>query len=130
MSDPVRERLDSLRAHLILSAAIVSFHYDQEEMVGDVGYYRVRCTFIDGSELQLVERFRDLGNKLAIEKYRFHWQRSDGTPICRWDNAPHHRDVATFPHHQHGGETGVVQAHAPVDAFAVLSEIEKRLSVD
>jgi hypothetical protein len=30
----------------------------------------------------------------------------------------------------HEGETEVVRAHAPVDAFAVLSEIEKRLSVD
>jgi len=38
--------------------------------------------------------------------------------------------LATFPHHLHEGKTGVVQAHAPVDAFAVLSEIEKRLSVD
>ena len=29
----------------------------------------------------------------------------------------------------HEGGTGVAQAHAPVDAFAVLGEIEKRLSV-
>jgi len=38
--------------------------------------------------------------------------------------------VTTFPDHLHEGETEVVQAHAPIDAFAVLSEIEKRLSVD
>jgi len=37
---------------------------------------------------------------------------------------------ASFPHRLHEGETGVVQAHAPVDAFAVLSEIEKQLSVE
>ena len=60
MSDPVRERLDSLRARLILSSAVVSFHYYQEETVGDVGYFRVRCTLIDGSERQLIERFRDV----------------------------------------------------------------------
>ena len=76
MSDRVRERLDSLRARLILSPAVVSFHYQQEETVGDIGYFRVRCTLM------------------------------------------------------HEGESGVVQAHAPVDAFSVLSEIEKRLSVD
>ena len=98
MSDPVRERLDSLRARLILSSAVVSFHYHQEETVGDIGYFRVRCTLIDGSELQLIERFRDVANALTVEKYE--------------------------------GETGVAQAHAPIDAFAVLSEIEKRLSVD
>lgn len=47
MSDPVRERLDSLRARLILSSAVVSFHYHQEETVGDIGYFRVRCTLIN-----------------------------------------------------------------------------------
>lgn len=129
MSDPVRDRLGSLRARLILSAAVASFHYHQEETVGDVGYFRVRCVLIDGSELQLIERFRDEANVLAIEKYSFHWQHDDGTPICRWDNAPHHRDLATFPDHLHEAESGAVQAHAPVDVFAVLSEIEKRLSV-
>ena len=68
MSDRVRERLDSLRARLILSPAVVSFHYHQEETVGDVGYVRVRCTLIDGSELQLIERFRDVANALDDEK--------------------------------------------------------------
>ena len=119
-----------MRARLILSSAVVSFHYIQEEAVGDIGYFRVRCTLIDGSELQLIERFRDAANAPVVEKYSFHWQRSDGTPICRWDNAPHHREVATFPHHLHEGETGVVRVHAPIDAFGVLREIETRLSVD
>jgi hypothetical protein len=130
VSDPVRERLDSLRARLILSSAVVSFRYHQDETVGDVGYFRVRCTLIDGSELQLVERSRIVANVLAVEKYSFHWQNIDGTLICRWDNASHHRELTTFPHHLHEGETGVAQAHAPVDAFDVLSEIEKRLSVE
>jgi Family of unknown function (DUF6516) len=130
VSDSVRERLDSLRARLILSSAVVSFHYHQDETVGNVGYFRVRCTLIDGSELQLIERSRIVANVLAVEKYSFHWQSNDGTLICRWDNAPHYRDLTTFPHHLHEGETGAVQAHAPVDAFDVLSEIEKRLSVE
>ena len=41
-------------------------------MVGDIGYFRVRRTLIDGSELQLIERFRDVANALAVEKYSFH----------------------------------------------------------
>ena len=72
MSDPVRERLDTLRARLILSSAVVSFHYHQKETVGDVGYYRVRCTLIDGSELQLIERFRDSASALRPAR----WQRA------------------------------------------------------
>ena len=68
MSDSVRERLDSLRARLILSSAVVSFHYHQDETVGNVGYFRVRCTLIDGSELQLIERFKDVAN---AERFHF-----------------------------------------------------------
>jgi hypothetical protein len=111
VSDPVKERLDSLRARLILSPTIVSFHYHQEGTIGNVGYFRVRCTLIDGSELQPTERVRDVGDALAIEKYSFHWQNKDGTPIYRWDNAPHHRDLSTFPHHLHAGANEIVQAH-------------------
>lgn len=77
----------------------------------------------------LIERFRNVADVLAVEKYSFHWQRNDGTLICRWDNAPHHRDVTTFPHHLHEGAPGWAQAHAPVDAFVVLGEIERRLAI-
>jgi len=128
VSDPVRERFDSLRARLIQSPAVSSFHYHREEAVGDVGYFRVRCILLDGSELQLAERIRAIGEALAVEKYSFHWQRRDGTAICRWDNAPHHRDLTTFPHHIHEGGDGEARDHVPVDAFEILSEIEKRLA--
>lgn len=74
MSDPVRGRIDSLRARLILSPAVSSLHFHQEEAIGDVGYFRVRCRLIDGSELQLIERFRNMADALTIEKYSFHWQ--------------------------------------------------------
>lgn len=128
MSDPIRDRLDSLRTGLIISPAVTSFHYQQEDATGDIGYFRVRCVLTDGSELQLIERFRNTGIAVAIEKYSFHWQRRDGLLICRWDNAPHYPDFATFPHHIHQGDENTVQTHVAVDVFAVLEEIEKRLS--
>jgi hypothetical protein len=37
-------------------------------------------------------------------KYRYHLQRSDGTVLCRWDNAPHHPKVTTYPHHRHASD--------------------------
>jgi hypothetical protein len=30
-----------------------------------------------------------------------HWQNKDGKLRIRWDNAPHHKDMKTFPHHKH-----------------------------
>ncbi|MDY6789288.1 MAG: DUF6516 family protein [Candidatus Nanohaloarchaea archaeon] len=36
---------------------------------------------------------------ISEEKYSYHWQSKD--KIVRFDNAPHHEDVQTFPHHRH-----------------------------
>ncbi len=35
------------------------------------------------------------------KKYSYHWQDADGSLITRWDNSPHYREVALFPHHKH-----------------------------
>ena len=33
--------------------------------------------------------------------YSFHWQDKNGDLIIRWDNAPHYKNIKTFPHHKH-----------------------------
>ncbi|QTA87888.1 toxin-antitoxin system TumE family protein [Desulfonema magnum] len=33
--------------------------------------------------------------------YSFHWQDADDRLIIRWDNAPHHRHIKTYPNHKH-----------------------------
>lgn len=39
---------------------------------------------------------------ISGKKYSYHWERRtiDGT-IYRYDNAPHHPKIVTFPHHVH-----------------------------
>jgi len=44
---------------------------------------------------------------LTRPKYRYHLQTSDGRLVSRWDNAPHHRGVPTFPSHRHDDRGGV-----------------------
>ena len=34
-------------------------------------------------------------------EYRFHYMGKDKELICRWDSAPHHKEVPTFPYHLH-----------------------------
>jgi len=45
--------------------------------------------------------------------YAYHWeQRRQRGRIHRWDNAPHHPQVETFPDHQHDGdEQTIVESH-------------------
>ncbi|MDQ1336836.1 MAG: hypothetical protein QG552_3786 [Thermodesulfobacteriota bacterium] len=59
------------------------------------------------------------------QKYSYHCQRSDGEVMVRWDNKPHWKEMATFPHHKHEGSQ-VVPSHR-VTIVDVLEEVEKRL---
>jgi len=52
-------------------------------------------------------------------KYRYHLQTPDGQLVSRWDNAPHHPDVATFPDHRHDGQ-GEVCSSPPMTVPAAL----------
>lgn len=33
--------------------------------------------------------------------YSYHWQDKNGSLRIRWDNAPHHSNLRTFPDHKH-----------------------------
>lgn len=88
----------------------------------------MRVALVDGSLLQCVERVRQLADGLSAEKYSFHWQRCDGSLIRRWDNAPHHPEISSFPHHVHEGDENHVLAHEAVDVFGVLERIDGLLA--
>jgi hypothetical protein len=59
-----------------------------------------RLVFLDYTILD----FRKLLSKDDHE-YRFQYMHSNGKLIKRWDTAPHHRQVTTFPHHIHEKDT-------------------------
>lgn len=58
---------------------------------------KLRVYFIDGSFLDV---WLSEGND-----YSYHWeQRAVRGVIHRWDNAPDHPEIGTFPHHFHDGK--------------------------
>ena len=82
--------------------------------------YRYRVTLADGGFVELTERILEVGSSLEVTKYRHHWQDSTGKLIKRWDNAPHHPEVDTFPDHLHDGIENQVVSHAPINGLEVL----------
>jgi len=58
-----------------------------------------------------------------VEKYRYHWQKTSGKLIQRWDNANHHPELDTHPHHTHIQEEEKVQPHKKTNLGEVLEEI-------
>lgn len=62
---------------------------------------KTRVMFKDGSYLDIW--FSDSG------RYSFNWERRHiDKKVFRFDNAPHHPTVKTFPHHLHKGSEEVI----------------------
>lgn len=64
-------------------------------------------------DLRFLDERRFEGNEVWTtggRKYRFHLQNGEGGVIWRIDNAPHHPEVPTHPHHEHAPSGAVVPA--------------------
>jgi len=70
-------------------------------------------------------RVREIWIKGIIEAYSYYWLRADETVIIGWDNAPHHKEVNSFPHHMHIGNR--VEASQERNLRDVLSFIRNFL---
>lgn len=46
---------------------------------------------------------REVWIREKIETYSYYWLQPDESVIIGWDNAPHHKEVISFPHHKHVG---------------------------
>jgi hypothetical protein len=64
---------------------------------GSAMSFVAKVEFINGS-LLFVKDYLFIDGK---RKYSYHWQDKSGTLLSRWDNAPHHSEVISFPHHRH-----------------------------
>lgn len=103
-----------------------------EEIVpGRDGIITGRLRFWDGSLLEFVETLTASGLILIKTDYAYHYQNSQADLIFRYDNAPHHPQIGTYPHHKHvamaDGETVTVEAATPPDLSDVLREIDRLL---
>lgn len=87
----------------------------------DEGFVKGRILFINGSVLEFLEYIKGE----ARLKYRFHYMDDQGAIVFRYDNAPHHHDVSTFPDHKH--TPNEVIAAFPRELLCVIDEIEKMM---
>jgi len=81
---------------------------------------KVKAGIADGTWLYITELHTS-----DYQKYSYHWQKTDGELIIRWDNKPHWRHIETFPHHKHEGDS--VSASERIDIREVLKVIQDRL---
>jgi hypothetical protein len=85
---------------LLSKSRIVSSYEVQDFRQGNGFYFlKVRAILHNNTLLYIRQYVSD-----EEYSYSYHWQNENGLLIIRWDNAPHHKQIQTYPHHKHLGE--------------------------
>ncbi len=104
------------KSHIVLSYYLNEKIYSEER-----GYIEGQLVFSDESRLDFLEVI-DAGKSAKI-KYRYHYMDGQNRLIFRYDNAMHHPEIPTFPHHKHLND--LIQESEEPNITGVLSEIER-----
>ncbi|MDF1557222.1 MAG: DUF6516 family protein [ANME-2 cluster archaeon] len=86
-------------------------------------YYRlkIQIRLLNGWKLHVWEHATP-----EFQRYAYHV--SKGTQlIVRWDNAPNHRQIRTFPHHKHVKEEILESEEMSIEV--ILKELEKMIKL-
>ena len=67
---------------------------------------RVVLYLKDGTNLRVTEQWAGK----VLKRYSYYWLNSANELKVGWDNAPHHTQMDSFPHHKHVGKQGVLQS--------------------
>jgi len=91
------------------------------------GLLRCRVVFWDNSYLDIYEVVStELGYPVRLS-YAYTYLR-EGQRVFRYDNAPHHPEIVTHPHHKHVGPQDRLAPADQPSLSQVLAEVETWLS--
>lgn len=93
------------------------------------GLVRCRIYFYDDSYLDVYEVVNtELGYPVKIH-YAYTYIRA-GERVFRYDNAPHHPEIDTYPHHKHLGARDALSVANEPTLAQILAEIKSVLETD
>ena len=109
-----------IKALIVVNPHVLHWSVIREEAQGDMGLLRYKLT-LDGGLLEMFELFQIVDEKVKNLKYSFHLQDKSGNLLKRWDNAEHHPEISTSPHHVHEGSEKNIQPHKQMNAQELLT---------
>ena len=89
----VEKKLEEIK--WLIKKKMIEFNLISEEM----GIIKGKIVFVNNYVLD----FRELVSEEHTD-YRFHFMNGNNSVISRWDTAPHHKEITTFPFHLHTPE--------------------------
>ena len=98
---------------------------EHEVDAGVIMMYKIRCDLPKGYFFQIPLRLR-------AGTIEYSYQLFTTKPVLRWDNAPHHPSLTSFPHHFHD-DTGIehpsgLSGDPLADVPIVLTEVTNYVS--
>ncbi|MFQ6055329.1 MAG: DUF6516 family protein, partial [Methanosarcinales archaeon] len=76
------------------------FKFKESRLIGLTGsYIKMVITFKDLSTLRVTE----LKKNGILDNYSYYWLDIENKILIGWDNAEHHKNIDTYPHHRHLG---------------------------
>ncbi len=85
---------------------------------------RLRADLVNTDKLHIRESWEEE----VLLRYAYYWLKANDELRVGWDNAPHHPEVATHPHHKHVERHENIQESQETKLEDVLREIKKRLA--
>lgn len=120
----IQSFFSKVKASLIISPSIRSYNIINENLKELEGFIHINAVLVN-DDLMDIFLYIKVNEELHIDKYRVHWQTRDGKLRKRWDNAPHHTEVKTFPNHVHIGNE--IHEYLTFDIFEIIESIENEI---
>ena len=108
----IKKRIEKLE--WLIERVSIGTEYDEDADVGIIGGSII---FKDGSIFHFKEvlLWKD-------RQYRFHYMDERNNMISRWDTAPHHKELKTYPYHVHLPDS--VRESKPISLIDALDKIK------
>ena len=109
----------------IAVGAIATAHVDyylEQARPSQVALLELRLSWPAGELLQVGDVLEPGATAPIWLRYRYHFQ--SNTLVLRYDNAPHHPEIVTHPHHKHIGPKDRLAPADQPSLSQVLAEIE------
>ncbi len=101
-----------------------------EKFGQNIGKIHGKILFRNLSLLEFLEMICISERRFERPRYRFHWQDTKSKLIIRWDNAKHHPEISSYPHHKHILSEEKIEPSESVGIKDVLEFISRRIGKD